>query len=68
LVNALLKDGFYLRNQTGSHQQYLHPDGRRVTVSYHRSGETFTPQILKSMIEIQAVWTEEDLKRLKILK
>ncbi|WP_040335821.1 type II toxin-antitoxin system HicA family toxin [Candidatus Magnetobacterium casense] len=68
LVNAILKDGFYLRHQTGSHQQYLHSNGRRVTVSYHKSGETFTPKILRSMIEIQAEWTEEDLKRLKIIK
>ncbi|MBF0591562.1 MAG: type II toxin-antitoxin system HicA family toxin [Nitrospirae bacterium] len=58
LVNALLKDSFYLRNQTGTHQQYLHQDGRRVTVSYHKSSETFAPQILKSMIEVQAEWTE----------
>ncbi|KJU84360.1 hypothetical protein MBAV_003445 [Candidatus Magnetobacterium bavaricum] len=32
-----------------------------MTVSYHKSGETFAPQILKSMIEIQAEWTSDVL-------
>ena len=36
IINALIRDGFYLRNQRGSHQRYYHPDGRRVTVSFHR--------------------------------
>ncbi len=68
LISALLKDGFYLDRRAGSHCQYRHPDKRRVTVSYHRSGDTFTINILKSMIEKQAKWTEDDLVRLKILK
>jgi len=54
LIRALRKDGFNLDRQSGSHRQYLHPDGRRVTVSYHRSGDTFRPKILKIMIEDQA--------------
>ncbi len=68
LIAALLKDGFYLERKSGSHRQYHHPDKKRVTVSYHRSGDTFTPRILKSMIEKQAKWTEDDLIRLGILK
>jgi predicted RNA binding protein YcfA (HicA-like mRNA interferase family) len=67
LTSALIKDGFYLERRSGSHRQYRHPDKRRVTVSYHRSGDTFTARILKSMIEKQAKWTEDDLIRLKIL-
>jgi predicted RNA binding protein YcfA (HicA-like mRNA interferase family) len=43
LINALTRDGFHLRNQRGSHQRYRHPDGRRVTVSFHRPSDTFPP-------------------------
>ena len=67
IVSALVKDGFHLERQSGSHQQYCHHDGRRVTVSFHHSNDTFTPKILKSMIEKQAKWTYEDLKRLKLV-
>ena len=68
LIRALLKDGFYLERSSGAHYQFYHPDSRRVTVSYHRTGETFKLRTLKSMIEIQAQWTDEDLIRLNILK
>jgi len=68
IISALSRDGFYHRSQKGSHQRYYHPDGRKVTVSFHNSGDTFPPKTLKSMIEKQAKWTEQDLKRLRILK
>ena len=67
IVRALLADGFVFRKQRGSHQRYLHRDGRRVTVTYHSSGATFVPKTLRSMIEEQARWTEEDLRRLRLL-
>jgi predicted RNA binding protein YcfA (HicA-like mRNA interferase family) len=68
LISALARDGFALDRQAGSHQLYLHPDGRRVTVSFHRPGETFEIKTLRTMIEIQAHWTDEDLKRLKLIR
>jgi predicted RNA binding protein YcfA (HicA-like mRNA interferase family) len=68
IVNALLRDGFSLRSQSTGHQRYQHPDGRRVTVSFHHQGQTFPPKILRSMIEEQARWSEEDLRRLKLIK
>ena len=67
LVAALTRDGFYFVRQKGSHQRYGHPDGRRVIVAPHGGGDTFTIKTLKSMIEMQARWTEEDLKRLRLL-
>lgn len=67
LISALIRDGFTLDRQSGSHQHYRHPDGRRVTVSFHRPGETFAPKTLKRIIEDQAHWTEEDLARLNLL-
>ena len=68
LISALLPVGFEHRSTTGSHRKYVHPDGRRVTVAYHSTGSAFAIRTLKSMLELQAKWTEEDLKRLKLLK
>ena len=68
LIAALTRDGFYFVRQTGSHQRYRHQDGRRVTVAPHGGGDTFTIKTLQSMIESQARWTEEDLKRLKLIR
>jgi len=68
IIRALLADGFLLRkSRGGSHRRYQHPDGRRVTVAYHGSNTTFVPKTLRSMIEEQARWTEDDLKRLKLI-
>jgi len=68
VIAALEQDGFLYVRQKGSHQRYRHQDGRRVTVAPHGKGGTFTIQTLKSMIERQAKWTEEDLVRLGLLK
>ena len=67
-IAALMRDGFYFVRQRGSHQRYRHPDGRRVTVTPHGSGGIFTMKTLKGMIEDQAHWTEQDLKRLKLVR
>ncbi len=68
LIRALLQEGFSFVRQRGSHQRFSHPDGRRVTVPLTRSGATFAPGTLKSIIETQAKWTAEDLRRLGILE
>lgn len=67
IISALVRDGFFLRAQVGSHQRYRHPDGRRVTVSFHHPRDTFPPKTLKPMIEDQARWTEDDLRRFGLL-
>jgi predicted RNA binding protein YcfA (HicA-like mRNA interferase family) len=67
VITALTRDGFYFIRQKGSHQRYGHADGRRVTVAPHGGGDTFTIKTLKSIIETQARWTEDDLRRLKLL-
>jgi hypothetical protein len=46
----------------------INADGRRVTVTYHRPGDTFPMCTSRSMIEIQARWTEADLWRLSLLR
>ena len=67
IINALSRDGFTFANQRGSHQRYRHADGRRVTVTLHRAGDTFPIGTLRSMIEAQAKWTADDLRRLNLL-
>ena len=67
IIRALSRDGFQLRKQSGNHQRYQHPDGRRVTVSFHHPGETFRPKTLRTIIG-QARWDEGDLRRLKLLR
>jgi predicted RNA binding protein YcfA (HicA-like mRNA interferase family) len=65
-IKALQSDGFVLKRTRGSHRIYRHPDGRRVVVAYHRLSDTFPIGTLKAMIA-DAGWTEDDLKRLKLL-
>lgn len=67
IVAALHDDGFILLRQRGSYCHYKHPDGRRVTVSFHHSSDTFAPGTLRSMLDAQARWTEADLRRLGLL-
>lgn len=67
LISALLADGFALQRQKGSQRHYRHADGRRVTLSFHHSGDTFRPGTLRSIIEVQARWTSEDLERLGLV-
>jgi predicted RNA binding protein YcfA (HicA-like mRNA interferase family) len=67
LIGALQKDGFVLTRSRGSHHIYHHPDGRRVNVSYHKSSDVFPIGTLKQMLE-DIGWTEDDLKRLELIK
>lgn len=67
-MKALDRDGFEIDRIAGSHHHYLHADGRRVTVTFHGSGSTFKFKTLKRIVEDQAKWTENDLKRLGLLK
>jgi len=67
IVHALEKEGFVRAKKRGADLVYRHPDGRRVPIHYHKGSETFPPKTLKKIIEA-AGWTEEDLKRLKLLK
>lgn len=68
IIGALEKDGFVFERQKGSHRRYAHPDGRQVTLSFHRSSQTFRTGTLKSILKTQARWSEADLRRLDFLK
>ena len=67
IASALRRDGFVEDPGGGSHRQFQHPDGRKVTVAYHGSGKTFHIRILRSIILNQALWTIHDLRRLGLL-
>ncbi|MDP3740763.1 MAG: type II toxin-antitoxin system HicA family toxin [bacterium] len=67
IIRALEQDEFFLKRQKGSHRLYKHADGRFVTVSFHHLSDSFPPKTLKSMLEAQAKWTEEDLRRLGMI-
>ncbi len=67
IAAALVADGFVFCRQKGSHRRYAHPDGRRVTLTFHHASDTFPLPTLKSMIERQARWTDKDVARLKLL-
>jgi predicted RNA binding protein YcfA (HicA-like mRNA interferase family) len=64
LVSALEADGFTLR-KAATDTTVTPMDARDV--SFHHSSDTFRAGTLKSMIETQACWTEEDLFRLGLL-
>jgi predicted RNA binding protein YcfA (HicA-like mRNA interferase family) len=68
LTAALHNDGFEIQRQKGSHRHFHHPDGRRVTVSFHHSSDTFPIGTLKSIIEIQARWSDSDLRRVGLIR
>ena len=68
LTQALLRDGFLLTRQRGSHRRYVHADGRRVTVPFTRPGGTLAIGTLRSIIELQAKWTSDDLQRLGVIR
>ncbi len=67
IVRALRRDGFEMERQTGGHRQYYHRDGRRVTVSFHRSGATYSVRKLRFMLQEQARWNWDDLLRLGLV-
>ncbi len=67
LMKALERDGFLLERstRTGGHI-FRHPDGRMALLHYHKGSDTLTRKTLKSFLE-STRWTEEDLRRLKLL-
>ena len=67
IEKALERDGFALARSSGSHRLYRHPDGRRIVVAFHASGDTFKPGTLRSVLK-HAKWGEDDLLRLDLVR
>ena len=66
LINALEKDGWVRDVTRGAVLVFRHPDGRRVTVHYHPH-KTYGPKLLKALLA-DIGWTQDDLRRLKLIK
>ena len=67
LIVALLKDGFKLVDKIRTERIYRHPDGRKVTIHYHKGSETYGAGLLKALLK-DTEWSEEDMRRLKLIK
>lgn len=65
LIAALTKDGWQRDITTGAVQAYLRA-GVRVTVHYHPK-KTYGAKLLKGLIA-DIGWSEDDLRRLKLIK
>jgi predicted RNA binding protein YcfA (HicA-like mRNA interferase family) len=62
IIAVLLKVGFVLSRQSGSHQIYKNKNGKRVTVPFH-GNKVPHPKVLKSILR-DADLDEEKLKEL----
>lgn len=67
LISALLKDRFVLDENVRTERIYRHPDGRRVSIHYHRGSKGYGSSLLKSMLE-DIGWSESNMRRLKLIK
>jgi predicted RNA binding protein YcfA (HicA-like mRNA interferase family) len=54
----LLKMGFTMVRQRGSHRQYRHPDGRGTTIPFH-SGRDISPILLRQIAKDVGMSAEE---------
>ncbi len=67
IITALLKDNFVLDKNVRTERIYRHPDGRKVSIHYHRGNTTYRPGLLKGLLD-DIGWTEKDMYRLKFVK
>ena len=64
LVRVLMRLGFYKHHQVGSHAQFKHFDGRRITVPIHY-GKDIGRKTLKGIINELDITVEEFIKIFK---
>ena len=67
LIKALFKDGFIPDVELRTERVYRHPDGRKVTIHYHKGSDCYHPGLLKALLE-DIGWSENDMRRLKFIK
>ena len=67
IISALLKDGFLPDEKVRTERVYRHPDGRRVSIHYHEGSKGYYAGLLKSLLEAIG-WSENDMRRLKLVK
>lgn len=64
LIRVLEKLGFFKHHQVGSHAQFKHADGRRVTVSMH-GGKDIGRKTLRGIINDLEISIEDFIKILR---
>lgn len=64
LIRVLNRFGFFEHHRVGSHAQFKHSDGRRITVPIH-SGKDIKKKTLKGIINDLNISVEEFIKTLK---
>ncbi|MBI3327103.1 MAG: type II toxin-antitoxin system HicA family toxin [Nitrospinae bacterium] len=67
IITALQRDGFILARRKGATRFFKYADGRRVTIHLHRPDQMLPIGTLQEIIENEARWIEEDLRRLGLL-
>jgi predicted RNA binding protein YcfA (HicA-like mRNA interferase family) len=65
LIRALLKDGWVFEPTKSAVRVYRKAPDKRITVHYH-ARKTYGPSLLKGLLD-DIGWSEEDLKRLKLI-
>jgi predicted RNA binding protein YcfA (HicA-like mRNA interferase family) len=67
LCGALVRNGWILDAARGAVRAYWQETtGKRVTIHYH-PGKTYGERLLRALID-DIGWSEDDLKRLKLVK
>ncbi|MBI5118312.1 type II toxin-antitoxin system HicA family toxin [Candidatus Poribacteria bacterium] len=67
LIKGLEKSGWIKDESRGNFYVYLHPRSRRrVTIHYHPH-KTYGPKLLKGILE-SIDWSEEEMRRIKLIK
>lgn len=64
IIRVLERLGFFKHHQVGSHAQFKHPGGRRITVSIH-AGKDIGRKTLKGIIDDLEMSTGDLLKVLR---
>ena len=67
LIAALQRDGFQLDMKIRTERVYRHADRRKVSIHYHKGSQTYSAGLLKALLQ-DTRWSEEDMKRLKLVK
>lgn len=67
LIRALLKDGFLLDAVVRTERIYRHPRGQKVSIHYHEGTKCYGPGLLKALLD-DIGWSENDMRRIKLIK
>ena len=63
MLRALLKRGFIIARQKGSHRFLKHPDGRVLLFAFHDS-ETIGPRLLSKILKDASISLDEIMEKL----